>query len=102
MFSLLLLSVVVVITTGQLTGDEEAVKADLLAQLKSQDTPGSSLMNDEEEGGGDDEAAAEISITFVNEFPDRVSMSCVIIEYSRRFLFLTIVVCVCRPLTYSG
>jgi hypothetical protein len=73
--------VVVVITTGQLTGDEEAVKADLLAQLKSQDTPGSSssLMNDEEEGGGDDDEAAEITITFVNEFPDRVSMPCVII-----------------------
>jgi hypothetical protein len=80
MFILLLLSVVVVITTGQLTGDEEAVKADLLAQLKSQDTPGSSLMNDEEgRGGDDDEAAAEITITFVNEFPDRVSMPCVII-----------------------
>lgn len=66
----LLLSVVVT-TTGQLTGDDEALKADLLAQLKSQDITGSSLIN-EEGGGGDDEAAVRISMTFVNEFPDRV------------------------------
>ena len=68
----LLLSVKAVTAAGQLTGDEEeALKADLLAQLQSQDTGSSSLIN-EEGGGGDDEAAVQISMTFVNEFPDRV------------------------------
>ena len=109
----LLLSVKAVTAAGQLTGDdEEALKADLLAQLQSQDTGSSSLINEEEGGGGvdEEEATVQITMTFVNEFPDRVRVrhacvTCVNFLLDFFFWFLTYVVYYCsdcRPLTYIG
>ena len=66
---LMLLLLTVVTTVAAETGDEEGLlHAELLNQLESH---ASGSFNEE----GDDEAT-QIVMTFVNEFPDRVSTIC--------------------------